>query len=196
MRVPNPPAKPLLVYDGDCGFCRTWVARWRRTVGPWVDYEEFQTAAARFPTIQRSRFRRALQLILADGEVFEGAEAVFRTLALAPGRPHQRRWLAFYQSVPGARPVFECGYRWIADHRPLLTRISQFFLGPSRDALSAGSESGGDGEIEPALSRQLAAARRRRVAVGAGLGAVLLLGGVAAWRRRARRRRAPAHREK
>jgi len=196
MRVPNPPAKPLLVFDGDCGFCRTWVARWRRTVGSRVDYEEFQSAGARFPTIPRSRFRRALQLILPDGEVFEGAEAVFRTLALDPGHPRRRRWLAVYQNVPGARPVFEWGYRWVADHRPLLTRISQFFLGPSRDALSAGSESGGDGEIGPALSRELAAARRRRIAVGAGLGAVLLLGGVAAWRRRTRRRRASAQREK
>jgi predicted DCC family thiol-disulfide oxidoreductase YuxK len=195
MRVPNPPAKPLLVYDGDCGFCRTWVARWRRTVGPRVDYEEFQTAGARFPTIQRTRFRRALQLILPDGEVFEGAEAVFRTLALAPGRPRQRRWLAVYQNVPGARPVFEWGYRWVADHRPLLTRVSHFFFGPPADALPAagnigdvgGSGDMGDGELSPARARELAAARRRRIALGAGLGAVLLLGGVAAWRRRARR---------
>jgi predicted DCC family thiol-disulfide oxidoreductase YuxK len=192
MRVPNPPAKPLLVYDGDCGFCRTWVARWRRTVGPRVDYEEFQTAGARFPTIQRSRFRRALQLILPDGEVFEGAEAVFRTLALAPGRPRQRRWLTVYQNVPGARPVFEWGYRWIADHRPLLTRVSHFFFGPPADALPAAGDIGGggdmgDGELSSLRARELAAARRRRIAVGAGLGAVLLLGGVAAWRRRARR---------
>lgn len=192
MRVPNPPAKPLLVYDGDCGFCRTWVARWRRTVGPRVDYEEFQTAGARFPTIQRSRFRRALQLILPDGDVFEGAEAVFRTLALAPGRPRQRRWLAVYQNVPGARPVFEWGYRWVADHRPLLTRVSHFFFGPPADALPAagnvgGSGDMGDGELSSLRARELAAARRRRIAVGAGLGAVLLLGGVAAWRRRARR---------
>src|SRR5260370_29346261 len=81
MRVPNPPAKPLLVFDGDCGFCRTWVARWRRTVGPQVDYEELQTAGARFPTIPRSRFRRSLQLILPDGEGFQDPEAAFRTLA-------------------------------------------------------------------------------------------------------------------
>jgi len=186
MRVPNPPAKPLLVYDGDCGFCRTWVARWRRTVGPRVDYEQFQTVAARFPTIQRSRFRRALQLILPDGEVFEGAEAVFRTLALAPGRPRRRRWLAVYQNVPGARPVFECGYRWVADHRPLLTRVSHFFFGPPADAWSAPCVIG-DGQVSPARARELAAARRRRFAVGAGLGAVVLLGGIAAWRRRARR---------
>lgn len=193
MRVPNPPAKALLVYDGDCGFCRTWVARWRRTVGPRVDYEELQTAGARYPTIPRSRFRRAVQLILPDGEVFEGAEAVFRTLALAPGRPRRGRWLAVYQNVPGARPVFEWGYRWVADHRPLLTRVSHFFFGPPADARSAGGDVGsigdvGDREISPNRVRELAAARRRRIAVGAGLGAVLLLGGVAAWRRRRARR--------
>ena len=190
MRVPNPPAKPLLVFDGDCGFCRTWVARWRRTVGPQVDYEEFQTAAARFPTIQRSRFRRALQLILADGEVFEGAEAVFRTLALAPGRPHQRRWLAVYQNVPGARPVFEWGYRWVANHRPALTRISHFLVGPTRDQLAGLEPLAQGSEIDPVMAGELAAARRRRIALGAGLGAMLLLGGLAAWRRRARRRSA------
>lgn len=188
MRVPNPPAKPLLVYDGDCGFCRTWVARWRRTVGPRVDFEEFQTAGARFPTIERSRFRRSVQLILPDGEVFAGAEAVFRTLAVAPSHPRQRRWLAVYQNVPGARPVFEWGYRWVADHRPVLTRVSHFFFGPPDDALASGGIGDmGEGQISPARSRELAAARRRRIAVGAGLGAVLLLGGVAAWRRRARR---------
>ncbi|MBV8201770.1 MAG: DUF393 domain-containing protein [Acidobacteria bacterium] len=186
MTVPNPPARPLLVFDGDCGFCRTWVARWRRTVGTQVDYEPFQTAGVRFPTIPRSRFRRSLQLIAPDGEVFEGAEAVFRTLALAPGHPG-RRWLAAYLHVPGARPVLEWGYRWVADHRPALTRISHFLVGPPRDQLEREGAS-------PAMARELAAARRRRLALGAGLGGVLLLAGFAAFgafagrRRRSRRR--------
>jgi predicted DCC family thiol-disulfide oxidoreductase YuxK len=183
MRVPNPPTKPLLVFDGDCGFCRTWVARWRRTVGEHVDYEPFQTAFVRFPTIPRSRFRKALQLIAPDGEVFAGAEAVFRTLALAPGLAG-RRWLAAYLGVPGARPVFEWGYRWVADHRPALTRISHFLVGPPRDQLARLARGGG---IDPVMAAELAAARRRRIALGAGLGAVLLLGGLAAWRRRSRR---------
>lgn len=185
MRVPNPPAQPLLVYDGDCGFCRTWIARWRRTIGDRVTFEAYQTACARFPVIERSRFRRAVQLILPDGEVFEGAEAVFRTLALSAHHPRQRRWLAIYQNVPGARPVFEWGYRWVAQHRPLLSRSARYFLGPPRETLAA---AGSSGEIDPALARELAAARRRRIGVAAGMGALLLLGGVAAWRRRSRRR--------
>lgn len=181
MRVPNPPAKPLLVFDGDCGFCRRWVARWRHALGEQVDCEAFQTAGARFPTIPRSRFRRAVQLILPDGEVCEGAEAVLRTLALAPGA-RGRRWLGAYRRIPGARPVLEWGYRWVADHRPLLTRVSRFLLGPPEDLLAE------DGEIGPAMEIEIAAARRRRLVLGAGLGAVLLLGGLTAWRRRSRRR--------
>jgi predicted DCC family thiol-disulfide oxidoreductase YuxK len=182
MEVPNPPARPLLVFDGDCSFCRIWVARWRRVLGDEVALEPLQTAAARFPTIPRSRFRRAVQLILPDGAAYEGAEAVFRSLALAPGASH-RRWLAIYQRVPGARPVFEWGYRQVASHRPVLTRVSHFLFGPPPPWLDDGAEAG------PALAVELAAARRRRIALGAGLGAALLLGGFAAWRRRRTRRR-------
>jgi predicted DCC family thiol-disulfide oxidoreductase YuxK len=179
MNVPNPPDKPLLVFDGDCSFCRIWVARWRPILGEEVDLEPLQTAWVRFPTIPRSRFRRAVQLILPDGAVHEGAEAVFRALALAPD-PSHRRWLAVYQRFPGARPVFDWGYRQVANHRPALTRVSHFLFGPSP---------GDDAESGPVLAVELAAARRRRIALGAGLGAALLLGGFAAWRQRRARRR-------
>jgi predicted DCC family thiol-disulfide oxidoreductase YuxK len=178
-RVPNPPTRPLLVFDGDCGFCRTWVARWRRVAGERIAYEPFQAVTARFPTIPRARFRRAIQLIMPDGEVFEGAEAVFRTLALASHRPRHRRWLDVYLRVPGARPFFEWGYRWVAEHRPLLGRISHLLFGPPHDDSA---------EPGPELAQELAAARRRRFTLGAGCGAALLLGGLAAWRLRARRR--------
>jgi hypothetical protein len=154
------------------------VARWRPVLGGEVAIEPLQTAWVRFPTIPRSRFRRAVQLILPDGAVYEGAEAVFRALALAPD-PSHRRWLAVYQRVPGARPAFDRGYRWVANHRPALTRVSRFLFGPSP---------GDDAESGPALAVELAAARRRRIALGAGLGVVLLLGGFAAWRRRRTRR--------
>jgi predicted DCC family thiol-disulfide oxidoreductase YuxK len=177
--VPNPPSRPLLVFDGDCGFCRTWVARWRRAVGERIGYEPFQAVSARFPSIPRARFRRAVQLIMPDGEVFAGAEAVFRTLAMASDRPRHRRWLEIYQRVPGARPVFEWGYVWVAEHRPVLGRISHFLFGPPHD---------GSSEAAPELAAELAAARRRRFTLGASLGAALLIGGFAAWRLRARRR--------
>src|SRR5437773_2587310 len=37
-RVANPPAKPLLIFDGECGFCRRWIERWQAKTGDRIDY--------------------------------------------------------------------------------------------------------------------------------------------------------------
>jgi predicted DCC family thiol-disulfide oxidoreductase YuxK len=183
MKVPNPPSTPLLVFDGDCGFCRSWVARWRRMTAERVAFEPFQKVAARFPTIPRTRFRHAVQLIQPNGDVSAGAEAVFRTLTLGPHPARHQRWLQIYQSSPAAAAACEWGYSWIAGHRPVLTRLAKFLFGPLPDA---------DGDLGPTAIAELAAARRRRIALAGGLGAALLLGALrglaAAKRHRARRR--------
>ena len=79
-----------------------------------MDYAPSQQVAARFPEIPKDEFRRSVQLVLPDGRVFDGAEAVFRSLAFAP----RRRWLlAAYKAVPGFAPAAELAYRGIARHR-------------------------------------------------------------------------------
>src|SRR5262249_5854509 len=114
--VPNPPyGRPLLVYDGHCDFCRFWLNRIRRRVGDRIAYEPYQKVADRSPVLPRARFRRAVQLIEPDGRVYGGAEAVFRALAQAP---RGDCWLRVYRRVPGARPFFDLGYRFVANHRP------------------------------------------------------------------------------
>src|SRR5580658_6578971 len=91
IRVASPPPKPLLIFDGDCGFCRRWVARWQRATGDLVDYLPYQDEfiAARFPEIPRADLERAVGFIRPDGAVYSGAEAVFRSLAEAG----KERWL-------------------------------------------------------------------------------------------------------
>jgi hypothetical protein len=37
----------VLVFDGDCGFCRFWAAPWRHRTGDRVAYEPFQNATIR-----------------------------------------------------------------------------------------------------------------------------------------------------
>ena len=83
-RVGSPPDRPVLIFDGDCSFCRFWIAWWRHRTGEAVDHEPFQNPniPQRFPDIPRDRFAHAVQLIEVDGRVSEGAEAVFRSLAL------------------------------------------------------------------------------------------------------------------
>jgi lipase maturation factor 1 len=120
-------SRPLLVFDGACGFCRSWIERWKLITGDRVEYAASQDVAARHPGIPPERFAAAVQLILPDGEHCEGAEAVFRTLAVSP--PH-RVWLWMYRRVPGFAPASEALYRWVAAHRPLLTRVTGALWGP------------------------------------------------------------------
>jgi predicted DCC family thiol-disulfide oxidoreductase YuxK len=129
--VPNPPARPLLVYDGHCGFCLWWLARWRRRVGDRIDYAPSQEAASRYPTLARQRFSRSIQLIEPDGTVYQGAEAAFRVLSKAPrgGRP-----LWAYEHLPAVRAVTERGYQFVAKHRTGLHKLTLWTFG--RDPLA------------------------------------------------------------
>ena len=113
-QVANPPSKTLLVYDGDCGFCKLWIARWREITAGAVDYEELQDAAARFPEVPRAAFEHAVKLIETDGRVFSGAEAVYRSLGKGGGSGFGR-WA--FEHVPGFAPISNFAYAFIARHR-------------------------------------------------------------------------------
>ncbi|MEW6157570.1 MAG: lipase maturation factor family protein [Verrucomicrobiota bacterium] len=126
-RVQRPPEKPLLVYDGDCGFCKRWVARWQQWIGDKLECQPAQDPALkeRFPEIPEEEYRRSVQLIETDGHVFSGAEAVFRSLALNPGL----RWfLWWYENMPGFRTTSEAAYAFVARHRMLASKATRWFL--------------------------------------------------------------------
>src|SRR5574342_681879 len=103
------PARPILIYDGDCGFCRIWIAYWQQLTAERVEYQPFQTAADLIPDIPRTAFESAVHLIWPDGRVVTGAQAVFETLALTPGRAG---WLWLYRHAPGFAPASEGSYRF------------------------------------------------------------------------------------
>jgi predicted DCC family thiol-disulfide oxidoreductase YuxK len=126
--LPNepPPSRPLLVFDGDCTFCRAWIGYWKRLTGDAIAYAPYQETAERFPQFPRESFARAVQLILPDGERFSAAHAVFRSLALVPGYA----WLLWaYRRVPGFAAVAEWVYRQIAAHRSLGYRATVVLWG-------------------------------------------------------------------
>ncbi len=120
------PARPLVVFDGDCSFCCFWVDRWKRTSGDRLDYAPYQVAATRFPEIPVEEFRRAVGLVRPSGQVLFGAAAVVAARAEVPGRG---LWSWVYRRVPGARPVMELFYRVIANNRSAASRVTRFFWG-------------------------------------------------------------------
>ncbi len=113
-------SKPILIFDGDCGFCRRWIKRWRKATGDRVDYAPYQEAGGRFPGISAEEFQSSVQLVEPGGKVYRGAEAVFRSLAASPS--HQRPLWA-YTHVPGVRAVTEFAYRLVARHRKFFSKL-------------------------------------------------------------------------
>jgi predicted DCC family thiol-disulfide oxidoreductase YuxK len=119
-------ARPLLVYDGDCGFCVYWARYWEKLTDDRVDYRPYQEVAAQFPTIPETEFRNAVQYITPDGRAARAAEASFLALSNAGGRAF---WLALYKKLPGFAPASELGYAFVAAHRPAFHRISLLLWG-------------------------------------------------------------------
>jgi predicted DCC family thiol-disulfide oxidoreductase YuxK len=122
---------PTLIFDGDCAICRYWVSYWQSLTNSRVAFRPYQEAAADFPTISREAFRRAIQLIEPDGQVFSGAAAAFRVLRYAPGRAG---WWWCYSRLPGFAPLSEWAYTFFARRRGLLNGLTKLLWGPSLEA--------------------------------------------------------------
>jgi predicted DCC family thiol-disulfide oxidoreductase YuxK len=125
-RVSNPPPKPLMVWDGECLFCKRWIERWREITAGKVDYATYQEAAHQFPEIPLDQFKRAVALIEPDGKTFFAAEAVYRSL----GHRASKKWLAWsYYHIPGFAAISESAYKFVARHRSLGSSVTRFLWG-------------------------------------------------------------------
>jgi predicted DCC family thiol-disulfide oxidoreductase YuxK len=121
----DPAQRPLLVYDGECSFCRRALVLWRRAARGRVDDAPFQLVAERFPGVPVDRFRAALHLRDDDGRWWSGAAAAFRGLGFVPGHG---LWLRLYLRVPVFAAASEVAYRFVARHRRGLDRVLGWFV--------------------------------------------------------------------
>ncbi|MGH9442286.1 MAG: lipase maturation factor family protein [Thermoanaerobaculia bacterium] len=128
--VAAPPSEPTMLFDGDCGFCRFWVERWKSLLKGKVVFRPYQEAGGAFPEIPTESFRKAIHLVEGSGEVSRGAEAVFRALE----KGGQRWPLAVSRRIPGCAAATELAYRWIAAHRDIAAKATTIVWGkdPSR----------------------------------------------------------------
>jgi predicted DCC family thiol-disulfide oxidoreductase YuxK len=128
IRVATPPAKPLMIYDGDCRFCTLWIHRWQCATGDLIDYLPSQDpqVAQRFPEIPRAEFDASVQLVETDGSIYSGAEAVFRSLA----HKETFQWVRnFYEDFPLFKQVTEKSYNFVARHRTFFSYATRLLWG-------------------------------------------------------------------
>jgi predicted DCC family thiol-disulfide oxidoreductase YuxK len=123
-----PDQKPLLLFDGNCGFCRIWIDYWKKLTAGKIDYAPYQEVAEQYPQVSREAAARAVQYVRTDGSVAGGARAVFESLDMRRTYESSRvfGWLA------------ERAYAFIAARRDLFYQITRFTFGtkiePSRFA--------------------------------------------------------------
>lgn len=110
------PEKPVLIYDGECPVCIRAVDWIRARSDP--DAFEFLSChadelAKRFPRIEKSACLQAMHLILPDGSVLIGEQAMPEILRRLRGY----RRLACLLRLPGADVLTRAFYRWFARRR-------------------------------------------------------------------------------
>ena len=108
--------RPVLLYDGDCGFCLKWIRRLER----WDVHRRIlclpsdqRGAIEDLPPLSDEALNRAMHLITPEGQVFAGGRAVPEMLPYLRGG----RWLRPIFSIPGIQAVTNRVYGWVAEHR-------------------------------------------------------------------------------
>lgn len=106
----------VVVYDGECPFCRKQIARIRR----WDRAEQLEYVPRRspgleerFPKLAEGDFNTGMRFVAPDGLIHVGADAVYQ---IAARLPFWRR-LAWLYRVPGLHRLARAAYAWIAAHR-------------------------------------------------------------------------------
>ena len=109
--------RAVLLYDADCPLCRAsamWLMRLALSRGTLEILPcRAPSRPARFPQISEAACLTAMQLVLPDGRVVAGADAVPELLRRIRGLG----WLATLFALPGMRPLARLVYGWIARNR-------------------------------------------------------------------------------
>jgi predicted DCC family thiol-disulfide oxidoreductase YuxK len=110
------PQPLVIVYDGDCGFCRSQIARIRRRDRQGrFEYAAKQTPGLfeRFPALEGMNLNSGLRVITPDSTIHVGPDAVY---AIARKLPRWR-WAAWLCRVPGVHALLRGTYAWVASRR-------------------------------------------------------------------------------
>lgn len=111
-----------LIYDGECNFCKRcvdWLAPRARPGA--LEFLPFQAPARteRFPQLTDEACNEGMQLVLPDGEVRSGEQAVPHLLRMLK----RWRWFAFFFELPVIRWLSPIAYRWVANNRQMISEF-------------------------------------------------------------------------
>jgi predicted DCC family thiol-disulfide oxidoreductase YuxK len=114
--APPAPARPTLIYDGDCAFCARCARFARRRVDHRERYEirPWQSLDLTAYGLRPEDCDGAAQFVTADGSIRSGHRAI--ASAAAHGAPAWRP-VGYLLLAPGVSRLAARAYDWVAAHR-------------------------------------------------------------------------------
>ena len=83
LSLPRPekaPQKPLLVFDGECGFCRRLASKWYVKTGEQIDFVPYNEISDIYQHFSIAEFKKEIKLIYPEGKIYGGAAAAFKVI--------------------------------------------------------------------------------------------------------------------
>jgi len=125
--------RATLIFDGSCPICSSTVK--------WIGENELEGSfemlpcqahgmREQFPGIEPVECMKAMHLVLPDGKVFVGEEALPEIFA----RLRRYRFASLLFKAPGAAPLSRIAYRWFANRRYRIAAILSHRTGGTKKA--------------------------------------------------------------
>ncbi|MEH6657451.1 thiol-disulfide oxidoreductase DCC family protein [Leeuwenhoekiella marinoflava] len=122
-----PKYKPVLIWDGHCGFCKFWITRWKAKTGDALEFKTFQETSQQYKDFPLKEFKKASRLIEPNGNVFSGPDSAYRCYDYAERKSYPyHRW---YASNKIFRSLSDKAYNYIAKHRPAMLQLTKILFG-------------------------------------------------------------------
>lgn len=118
--------QPMMVWDGNCGFCHYWIIKWNLITKDIIKYKKYQLVHQQYADISIEQFKQAVQLIMPDGQIYSGPAAAYQSFALANRYNFLIQW---YQKSKLFRNISNWAYQKVAENRYELYNLSKKLFG-------------------------------------------------------------------
>src|SRR5690554_435874 len=131
----HPPLEiPVMVWDGECGFCRYWITSWSQKTKDRIVFKTYQEVAGIFPDIPLKEFKKASRLIEPDGSIYSGPDSAFRVFTYF--EKQNNFWHNLYTKHTWFKSLSNNAYNFIAKHRSSMFMLTKIFFGNNPKSLS------------------------------------------------------------
>jgi len=107
--------RPMLVFDGECKFCRRLASKWNKKIGEKINFVPYNELSDKYGNTSTEEFTKEIKLIYPEGTVYGGAAAAFKVIEHSKSPLRALSWL--YDHTRVFDPIWEWVYELVAKYR-------------------------------------------------------------------------------